>query len=953
MKKNSLRLLLAGLLGASALVAWAPMVRASELSEAPSGRHFAEADTGNDLEDCISQKRKLSVVFLVDESKSLVANSKRRENKGGNDPFGLRVLPMKAVVENFVSLNEDQTNKIEMTAAIFGFGASFVERQGWTTLDSNSLGGFSQKIEAQGNLNGDSYTRYHVALKGAVNAFDSDPNGTDSCRILYWFSDGEHDDDDDSGLSNTEVNQIKNQVCSANGFADQLRSKGVQLLALGLNKDSNQTELMKLIAENEGSFQSGNFNIKSGGCGVVPAIGKYIFALNTSELGRIIEGLPGVPDEPVQSKPCASGEIECREVKITADDSVTGFKVLVSQSGSNEGDLNAGKPMMVELILPDGKKINVFDESAPKANAIGIQKTSETGAILTLRKTTFGSLAGDWVVRFTGQGASEAQTKLSVEAIATIKLTDDQGNNVDTVDRFKPEPLKISVVDGKALVQKLKVFLDDVNGNEIVPSTSSATEFSINPKDLAILLQSPSLKSALGAKLTIELTGAILGLTGADNKPFPVTFKPVVSGFGITNGALYPSYVPGDELNELKIKDTAKATIQLKFRGPDAAEGVVKIVEIDQTSLDKEFVLGGDSECVIPAQAEVICEFTVAPKKNGYGSYTLPIKLTLNSDLANEAQEQDLPITVFLTRSPNVGKGVKNAILLIAAFILIQTLIRAISALSLSRFSALGGTARRVKVAIQVSSDGSVSGQDGGVFVAPESGSMENNFAIELLEKQNSFDLFGYSFHSSALRTFFRSTVRECLGYVSSGGQFVFGSAGTRVQRSSKMHDEPTEGQVDLSLRLQWVIGVPANELLALANGQQSASGELIAILDPYEMVSLEQQISNLQFSIASSQFGSDFIDALSRLQEGSEPTPVDGGSVDPFGTSVPTNGPFESSFDPFGTSVSSHDVVDEPTSKKESRRRRKDKSSDDGNAIDNSSAMTDPFSDPFNDPFA
>ena len=110
---------------------------------------------------------------------------------------------------------------------------------------------------------------------------------------------------------------------------------------------------------------------------------------------------------------------------------------------------------------------------------------------------------------------------------------------------------------------------------------------------------------------------------------------------------------------------------------------------------------------------------------------------------------------------------------------------------------------------------------------------------------------------------------------------------------------------------------------------------------------------SLFQFSIGSSQFGSDFIDALSRLQEGSKPTDVDPDPVDPFGTSAPTNEPFESSFDPFGTSVSSHEVVDEPTSKKESRRRRKDKSSDDGNAIDNSSSTTDPFSDPFNDPFA
>ena len=333
MKTSPLRLLVAGIICGSALLTWSPIARASKSGQDHAVNYFSDANLEKDLRDCIDEKRRLSIVFLVDESKSLVGNSKRQ----GNDPFGLRVLPMQAVVENFVSLNEDQTNKIDMNAAIFGFGASFVERQGWTTLDSNSLDGVSRKIEDQGNLNGDLYTRYHVALKGAVNAFDSDPNGTDSCRSLFWFSDGEHDDDDKSGLSNTEFNQIKNLDIGGRFIFFHLRSKGVYLLALGLNGDSNQTALMKLIAENEGSFQSGNFMIKPGNCGVVPANGKYILALNTSELGRIIEGLPGVPDEPVQSKPCASGEIECREVKITADDSVTGFKVLVSQAGSNDG----------------------------------------------------------------------------------------------------------------------------------------------------------------------------------------------------------------------------------------------------------------------------------------------------------------------------------------------------------------------------------------------------------------------------------------------------------------------------------------------------------------------------------------------------------------------------------------------------------------------------------------
>lgn len=951
MKTRPLRLFVAGILCGSALLASSPIARASKSGQNHSINYFSDANLEKDLRDCIDEKRRLSIVFLVDESKSLVANPERRENKDGNDPFGLRVLPMKSFAQALLSYKEEFPNNLVITAAIFGFGTSFVERQPWITLDANSSNGFSQKIEKQGYFNGDRYTRYHLGLKGAVDSFNNDPNGGDSCRVLFWFSDGEHDDDDGSGLSDKEINQVKNQVCSANGLADQLRSKGIQLRALGLNRDPNQTELMRLIATNKGSFKSGNFGLQTGQCGVLPPIGKYYFALDTSAIGAIIEGLPGVPDEPVQTKPCASKPNDCSEVKITADESVTGFKVLVTQPVSDDGASSSGQPLTVELIQPNGDVIDILDESKPNTANIGIQKTSKVGAILTLRKDTFGSLAGEWVVRFTGQGASEAQTKLSVEALATIVLTDDKGKKVDTVDRFNPVPLKISIVDGKALVQSLRVFLDDSNGNEIVPSSSSATEFLINPKDLEELLQGPSLKSALGAKLTIEPTGAILGLTGADNKPFPVTFKPVVTGFGITNGAFYPSYVPGSELNEIKINDTIKATIQLKFRGPDATAGVVKIVSIDQNS-DKEFVLSDNSECIIPAQKEVTCEFTVAPKSNGYGSYTLPIKLTLDSDLAPKAQEQVLPIDVFLTRSPNVGKGVKNALLLIALFLLIQTLIRAISAISLSRFSALGGTARRVKVAIQVSSDGSVSGQNGGTLVAPESGSMENNFAIELLEKQNSFDLFGYSFHSSALRTFFRSTVRECLGYVASGGQFVFGSAGTRVPRGSKMRSEPSEGQVDLSLRQQWVVGIPTNELFALANGQQSATGELIAILDPYEIVSLEQQISNLQFAIASSQFGIDLIDALARVQEGSEED-EEVEIVDPFGTSESTTEPFASNFDPFATSVISNDVVEERTSKKEGRRRKKDKVSDDGEAFDVSPSTTDPFSDPFNDPFA
>lgn len=297
-----------------------------------------------------------------------------------------------------------------------------------------------------------------------------------------------------------------------------------------------------------------------------------------------------------------------------------------------------------------------------------------------------------------------------------------------------------------------------------------------------------------------------------------------------------------------------------------------------------------------------------------------------------------------------MGKGVKSAVLLILLFLIVQTVVRAISSVSLSRFSALDSTARRVKLSIKLAADGSVTGSAGGTLVAPEPGSMENNFAIEALAKQNSFDLFGYSFRSSALRTFFRSTVRECLGYVSGGGLYVFGSAGTQVVKGG-----PTEGRVDLSLRRQWVIGVAPDQLHTLANGGFSADADLIAIFDPYEVVPLEQQLADLQFAIGASQFGADLGGVLDRIRQDQEvPEDVPTPGNDPFAS--PSIGTADSSatFDPFGpSSVSVADTEESPSKRGRRGRRARDESTNAGADSSSGGVAGDPFADPFGDPFA
>lgn len=537
---------------------------------------------------------------------------------------------------------------------------------------------------------------------------------------------------------------------------------------------------------------------------------------------------------------------------------------------------------------------------------------------------------------------------MTFEAQATVRLTDDAGRVVDVIDRFNPSALRISVVDGKEIVQDLKVQLSDANGaRDLEPSTKTKTEFAINPKDLETLLQKPPLDDALAAKLSILPTGFMPGLTGLDNEPIPVTFAKVTTAFGITNGVAYPALIPGDELSEAAIKDTSKATIRLRFRGPDAVDGVVRILGIAENSLDREFELGGDQECRVPARTEVECTFTVAPTKNSYGKYVVPVRVELDSSEAEKAIETRIELDLFLTRSPNVGKGVTNAILLILLFVVVQTVVRAISALLLSRFSALNPTARRVKLSIQVSSDGAVSGSSGGTLIAPEPGSLDNNFAIEVLEKQNAFDLFGYSFRSSAVRTFFRSTVRECLGYASAGGMHVFGSAGTKVIKNGA-----SEGAVELSLRRQWVIGITPDQLFALANGEMSAEADLIAIFDPYELLPLDQQLNDLQFAIGASQFGSQLNDAMERIRV--EPdSDRDTDEVDPFGTTAASSMADSTPFDPFGSTFSAATTPDEP----KRRRGRKERTSrNESDSATSNDGFGDGFGgssgDPF-DPFA
>jgi hypothetical protein len=177
------------------------------------------------------------------------------------------------------------------------------------------------------------------------------------------------------------------------------------------------------------------------------------------------------------------------------------------------------------------------------------------------------------------------------------------------------------------------------------------------------------------------------------------------------------------------------------------------------------------------------------------------------------------------------------------------------------------------------------------------------------------------------MRTFMKSTTSP-VGLVSRDSSVVIGSRGNQF---TKTDPQSTQGLVGLSLRGQWVIGVKAADVQALVNGDMSAPAEVVAFLDPYGdgsgMSPRNQQLADLSFTIASSNFASEFSDVVSRFRELNQvdeiDTPVsdgwDSATTSPSGTSV-------SGFDAFGDSIGATQVESTTEVKGKSKEKRKKK---------------------------
>jgi hypothetical protein len=928
---------------------------------------IANADSSKSLDsesiqECISANRNLDVLMLVDESKSLRVNG----TEPGYDPMGLRVEALTSVAQVLASTvdagkvgielnSEDQPLKVQLSIA--GFGANYTTRKPFAEFSGVSLSDVIEIIEEQRDLDDDLFTRYHTGLAGALEDFKSRASeDSKACRILLWFSDGVHDDDNKNGFSTSEIKQINDELCGEGGIADELRKEGVFIVAAGLNSDEKELGLMRLIAFGGEPFsptvKDGRKSILVDRCGSIDPFGEFELADNADEiidkLFSVLKDVPGIPSDSVELPTCSDGTVDCNEMRFTADESISSFSILATRPNTD-----------VEVILqmPNGQDVRALTgkgEVSGAKNVATFYKVSDRKVLITVRRGPEALIDGTWALQFIGVGSSTSVGAVNFVGRANIALDGDAGvEGKLEINRFDAKPIAFTIkaASSETSIRNAQITLSNFEASEdVFADRPGLGRFELSKQVLERALKDGQLKKASSATLKVLPVGDVPGLTTSDGLPVKVDFNAQTFEVLITNGANLP-FFKGVKSTDLSFKGTPTKTLELLFDGPDGGDGFVDFGQFIQQSGGKaDFEVVGTKSCkVTQKQIDAVCEIKIVPNVQTYGKYNLQLGVTYRSS-AEESQEGEITIPVSTTLPTDAGKGVLAALQLIAIFVLIQGLVRLLLSYLMSRYAPLDSTARKVRLDAVVDASG-------GLTLNPMNVNLSHNdegFAFENIDSTPSFNIFGYQFSCSILRTFLKSTSSP-MGVVSLDSTVVVGSRGVQYLKNDP---QVTNGLVELSLRGQWIVGVKTAEVHALLNGSINVPAEVVAFFDPYERPNRDRntQIAELSLTVASSNFASDFSGVLMNIKDSieSDGTETQAGiTEDPWGSSTANvEGTQNPQIDIFGDSLGPVATAPIESKSKKSKRIKEKKSkrteSTNQNSSDNSGSGTNDDWDPF-----
>jgi hypothetical protein len=461
---------------------------------------------------CLAAQRSGQLLLMIDESASL----------RDTDPTANRVKAAKYLAQRLADYA--QRTGVTIDVSIAGFSSTYQQDLGWTKLDAGSLPQIESSLESFRDRNNGNDTDYWSALEGARAEFANAPKPAEGrrCQALAWFTDGKLDFnrggakrpfapdvslDSQEGVDAT-IAAAREGICRDRGIADQIRSSGIVMFAIGLAPKPEQVpdfDLMKAIATGQptGSVSS---------CGAItsPTPGDFYLAQNIEDLLFAFDKF-GTPDQtPIEIDTGACPKVICEEAKhrFVLDRSVSNVSVLAAADRTG---------LVPYLLAPDGSSLDLSgDSKSGELSGVRVDSKAQSDKSVSFRMS--GSQAptwqGVWALVFVDPtGDATAKTRSSIHITGDLVPAWPDATKV-TLRTQETATLTFGVVDDQQKPVDAATLLGQASLSAVLVD-SAGTEHRIAnalPKDQISAPQTVDLSDAsLGAgilHLTLDVTTA-------------------------------------------------------------------------------------------------------------------------------------------------------------------------------------------------------------------------------------------------------------------------------------------------------------------------------------------------------------------------------------------------------------------------------------------------------------
>jgi hypothetical protein len=368
---------------------------------------------------CLAAQKTGDLLILFDESSSLQET----------DPNAARVQAAQYLVRTLGRYADRIGAKLDV--AVAGFAETYYPEHDWTPLTGATADSVANSMSPVASKNTGIDTDYWLALDGArqvLAARGAGVGGGDRCQAIAWFSDGMIDFtarplvkpyadgislDAPNGIDQT-IQKAKDAICRPGGLADQLRSRGIVMLGVGLTTGSSPNDFDTMSAISTGKGINGMV------CGSItdPIPGDFYPVNNLDDMLFAFDALN--PEPGIQSRGPVCPIKVCPEARhdFVLDRSIKSVNIL--GSGSLPG-------IVPYLISPSGQQLDLPNKQSKISTEIAgtpveYDWPSDSAQIITIRNTGSPDWAGKWAVVYvdtTGQHP-DALSRVSIHITTDI-----------------------------------------------------------------------------------------------------------------------------------------------------------------------------------------------------------------------------------------------------------------------------------------------------------------------------------------------------------------------------------------------------------------------------------------------------------------------------------------------------------------------------------------------------